>query len=454
MLPNPRGYLNVHTRVLSNPKAWLYVAVHTILSCLIVALFAPVPAAAQVQVIHLSADHGLPFHEYLRERAEAFMAQHPDIEIIVEIASGNYTEGVQVRIAAGVPVNVLDSTHSFMVFAIQNMLEDLRPHLERDDIHITSSILPFALDVLGHGSSILGIPSQVFFVGTIYNRTLFDEAGLPPLGELGDDWSWRWLREEARKLTRDKNGDGETDQYAVTTSRSFIRMDPFVHQAGGLSYDRYLDPTESRFNTEPVREGLDFLVDLTQSGVATSAGTQQFFGEQRAAIDLSGTPNYLTFARDSLDQFEATAQPLGPVGRGGATYFGPYHILAGGSPEQSAAAYKWVRFLALDVESQIKMMEATGRLPAYLPVLQDFASYLTSYPESEALFLTGFAHAATHPDNFPHYLTPAEGAIQAAFNPGFAAVLSGEESLNNFLINMHEVAQTELNRIQRPSATE
>ena len=430
-------------------------AIRAILSCLIVVLnVVRMPATAQVQIVHYSADHGLPFHDYLRERAEVFMARYPDIEVDVEIASGNYTEGVQVRIAAGVPVNVLDSTHSFMVFAIQNMLEDLRPHLERDNVDISGSILPSALGVLGHGSSILGLPSQVFFVGSIYNRTLLDEAGLPAPAELGDDWSWRWLREEARKLTRDKNGDGQTDQYAVTFARTFVRMDPFVHQAGGLFYDRYLDPTESRFNTEAVRVGLEFLVDLIQSGVATNTGAQQFFGDQRAVVDLSGTPNHLTFARESLNRFEVTTQPLGPASRGGATYFGPYHVLAGAPPEQAEAAYRWIRFLALDVESQIEMMEATGRLPAYLPILRDFASYLRSYPETDALFLTGFAQAATHPDNFPHYLTPAEAAIQAAFNPGFADVLSGRESLGNFLITMHEVAQTELNRVQRPSATE
>ena len=452
MLTDIQWFVGASPRA-SSSRLSLRINARPVVLCLILALLAvPFTAAAEVTIVHLSADHGLPFHDYLRERAEAFMAQNPDIEVVVEVASGNYTEGVQVRVAAGVPVNVLDSTHSFMVFSIQNMLEDLRPHLERDKVHIPSSVLPFALDVLGHGSSILGIPSQVFLVGTIYNRTLFEEAGLPTPTELGDDWSWRWLREEARKLTRDRNGDGEADQYAVTFSPTFVRMDPFVHQAGGLFYDRYLHPTESRFNTEPVRVGLEFLVDLRQSGVATSTGAQQFFADRRAAVDLTGTPNYLTFARESLDRFEATTQPLGPVNRGGATYFGPYHILAAGSVEEAAAAYKWVRFLALDAESQVKMMEATGRLPAYLPVLQDFPSYLSSYPEADATFLAGFALASTHPDNFPHYLTPAEGAIQAAFNPGFAAVLNGQESLGNFLITMHEIAQAELNRVQGPSA--
>lgn len=413
---------------------------------LMLALFGRDVAAARTTVVHMSADHGLPFYNYLRERAEIFERLNPDIDIVIETASGNYTEAVQVRLATNVQVNVLDSTHSFMVFAIQGLLADLRPYLERDGVDILGSIPSFALDVLGHGDAILGLPSQIYHVGAVYNRTLLEENGLTALAAIGDEWSWRWLEEQGRKLVRDHNGDGAADQFAAAFSTSFINMDPFVHQAGGMFYDRYLAPTESRFDSEEVRVGLGFVVDLFQSGLATGLNTPNFFRNRSAAVSLYGVPPQIEYIRESIDEFEVTTQPLGPVRRGGHTYFGPYHIVRSGDPAQDQAAYRWVRFLALDADSQVAMMEATGRLPIYLPVLRDLGSYLGSYPERDQEFFIAFAHVAVHPDNFPHYLTPAEPAISRAFNTGFADVLNGRESLTNFLITMHSLVQVELNR--------
>ncbi len=401
---------------------------------------------AKTSVVHLSASHGTPFHDYLRERAEAFEALHPEIDIEIEVATGNYTEGVQVRLATDVQVNVLDSTHSFMVFAIQDRLVDLRPYLEREGVDVEGSIPPFALDVLGNNNAILGLPSQIYQISAIYNQTVLEETGLPALRTLGDDWTWTWLQSEARKLTRDTSGDGATDQHAVSFSNSFINMDPFVHQAGGMFYDRYLGPTESRFNTQAVNDGLAFVVDLYQSGFATNFNVNTFFSDRSGVITLYGVPPYLTYMRDSIDNFEVVPQPRGPVRGGGHTFFGPYHVLRSGNSAEDEAAYLWVNFLALDAESQVGMIEATGRLPAYMPVLRNLHSYLDAYPEDEQAFMVDFAMAATDPDNFPHYLTPAEGAIASEFNPGFARVIAGEESLNNFLTFMHERVQTELDR--------
>lgn len=404
-------------------------------------------ARAQTTIVHMSANHGPEFYDYLRERAEVFQQLNPDIEVQIDVASTGYTEAVQVRIASGVQVDVLDSTHSFMVFASQDRLVDLRPYLEPDGVDIAGAIAPFALDVLGNDGAIFGIPSQIYNKAVIYNRTLFDEIGLPALQDLGDawSWSWSWIRENSRRLTRNTSGDGTPDTYAVSFPVSFISIDSIIHQAGGMLYDRYLNPTESRFLSNEVREGLGFLVDLWQSDVARSVGVDAIYATRGAAINLDGVPNQLPWIRESIDAFEVVVQPRGPVRSGGQTYFGPYHVLKS-NDERQQAAYRWLRFLALDVESQVKMMEATGRLPAYVPVLRDLQEHLVGRSDVERKFLTEYAHASLAIDNFPHYLTPAEAAIASQFNPGFRRVLEGEEPLESFLTTMHQLAQIELDR--------
>lgn len=407
-------------------------------------------SSAKTTVVHFVANHGAPFVDYLQERAEIFNELHSDIEIVIEVSAGNYTEAVYTRVLSGVPINVLDSTHSFMVFSAMNLLADLRPYIDKEVFNIEDVILPYALDVLGHDGSILGIPSQVHHITTMYNQTMFEEAGLPSLNELGDDWSWDWLQNEGYKLSRDTSGDGIINQYATRFTRSFIHIDPFVHQAGGMLYDRYLNPTESRLNTQAVHDGLEFLLNMYESGIADfSVGIAAMYNSRAAAINLSGAiAQHFIQAETSADRFGVTSQPRGPVNRGGHTYFGPYHVLNSSGQDVIDASYQWIRFLALNEESQLAMMEATGRIPAYVPVLRDLPSYLDSYSDEDRDFIWNYARAAMEPYNFPHYLTSAETSIQAIFNPGFADVFAGRQSLSNFLIRVHDQVQVELNRAQ------
>lgn len=404
------------------------------------------PVAAKTKVVHLNADHGPEFVRYLEDRAAAFSKLYPDIEIELLSAVRDVTQVATNRILAGVQVDVLDSTHSYMVFAGLDMLADLRPYLEADGVDIEASFLPTALDVVSQDGRILGLPSQVYTIATVYNVTLFDEAGLPTPQQLGADWSWQWILDEGRKLVVDRDGDGVTDQYGIFVSPALTNIYPVVHQAGGMVFDRYLNPTQSLFNTQPVLEGLEYMEELFRSGIAANMSYPDFYNGRRAAVALRGIPTHLSYISQSIDDFGVAHQPYGPVRKGGHTYFAPYHVIKSHDPERESAATKWIRFLALDVESQVLMMQMTGRIPGYVPALSNLRDALLGYSQEEQAFLSDYVPIAMDADNFPNYLTSAEGAIGAAFDAGFARVLSGQEALGNFLIQIHETAQIELNR--------
>lgn len=60
--------------------------------------------------------------------------------------------------------------------------------------------------------------------GIIWNKTMFEEAGLPNLNEIQNagDWTWDKMEELATALTQDTDGDGEIDQWGVGA-----RLDPW-----------------------------------------------------------------------------------------------------------------------------------------------------------------------------------------------------------------------------------
>ena len=56
----------------------------------------------------------------------------------------------------------------------------------------------------------MGIPFVALNSVMFYNKDMFEEAGITKVPE-----TWEELREAAKKLTQDKNGDGETDQWGM-----------------------------------------------------------------------------------------------------------------------------------------------------------------------------------------------------------------------------------------------
>lgn len=63
-------------------------------------------------------------------------------------------------------------------------------------------------------------------IGIIFNRRLFEEAGIDPelpydLQKSGE-WTWSKFEELCKKLTRDVNNDGRTDMYALSSETSVM----------------------------------------------------------------------------------------------------------------------------------------------------------------------------------------------------------------------------------------
>ncbi|NLN19670.1 MAG: extracellular solute-binding protein [Firmicutes bacterium] len=403
---------------------------------------ASLAGAATTKVVHVMADHGEPFLEFLNERARAFEAKYPDVEVEVFAQQTDYTTKVQLLIAAGTQVDVLDSTHSFMAFSFTDSLADLMPYVKAEKINLDRDMLPFAQLVLMKDGKLYGIPSQLYGVVASYNRTYFDEIGVTPLRKLGEEWTWDWLRNNGGRLLKDIDGDGILETGAVTFSASFINVSPTIHQAGGSMFDSYIHPRRVNMMHPAVRTGLGFYVELTQRGWV---GSQSFFTKRGNAINFYATGAHSSNFTPDGDLFEAVVQPKGPVRRGGHTMFGPFHVPAASNHQEWA--FRWIAFLGMNEESQVKMMEATGRIPAHPPTLRKIGNYL-GYAEPHVRdYLLQVTEASMHADMYPHTLTQAEGAIRSFFDAAFRQVLNGMQPLETFLETMQTQIQIELDKL-------
>jgi multiple sugar transport system substrate-binding protein len=103
------------------------------------------------------------------------------------------------------------------------------------------------------------IPQNLSSLVVYYNKKLFDDAGL---AYPNDEWTWEQFLETARALTKDLDGDGQTDQFGLGTEPSLFRVAPFIWQAGGtlVNDDRY--PTRLTLYSDEAREAIQWFVDL------------------------------------------------------------------------------------------------------------------------------------------------------------------------------------------------
>ena len=149
---------------------------------------------------------------------EKFNAQSDDIELVLEIvANASAYDTLATQIAAGNPPDIVGPVGIRGRDSFKGAWADMTPLIEATgyDLSVYDEALVEFYQVDGEGQ--LGIPFAIFPSFVIYNKDLFDEAGLPyPPHEYGApyvdengnelEWNIETMTELAKKLTVDVNG--------------------------------------------------------------------------------------------------------------------------------------------------------------------------------------------------------------------------------------------------------
>lgn len=356
---------------------------------LIILLIMCVPLAkAKTVVTHMHyANHNLNWLQWLQDRASAFETLNPDIEIDIFVSVDG--SGVNQLIAMAATGTMPDVTEMALAYgaslAGRGFFQDLKPFIVEDPDVDMSMFVPIAEEALTWTNGELwGLPADVHTAPTFFNKSMMAEAGLVYPNQLGDSWNWETLREYGRKLSRDTDFDGAFDRKAITGMRGMWDHMAVVRQNGGLLFDRYKDPTASRLNTPEVQGAIQWLVDLYRNDGIVEDG---WFGlsQGTSAIDLVSGPANIKVLNDAGIHFDVALQPLGPANRGAYTVINSFQITK--DSENPDAAWRWIKFLATDMESVESFVLTTGRLPAFLPVAQYYGRLIENPPDNVWLIL-------------------------------------------------------------------
>ena len=158
-------------------------------------------------------------YEEYKARIPIFETQHPDVKVKLINYGGSMHDKLLTALLSdfGAPDVVeveITSIGRFLKGAINEIgFVDLRPRLEQEgwmDKLVVSRFTPWS-----YSGKIFGLPHDLHPVVLLYRDDLFKAAGV----EMTEIETWDDFIVAGKKATRDLDGDGETDQYAIVLDR-------------------------------------------------------------------------------------------------------------------------------------------------------------------------------------------------------------------------------------------
>jgi len=345
----------------------------------------------QEKVIHVTLWQGVnppQNRDVLQKLVDKFNQSHADIQ--VDSLYVGQPDQQMPKILAAVVGNAAPDLLWYSP-TIAGQLVELDALLPLDEMLETSAVKkeidPALFATMELQSKIWSVPFATNNIGVFYRPSLFKEAGITELPR-----SWEELRQVAKKLTVDKNGDGKIDQHGIFLPLGkgefsvFIWL-PFMWSAGGelVGGDSQNAAAINLTENKGAIAALQFWRDLITDGSAILSGPER--GYETDAL-LAGKVAMQFTGCWTLGQFQAANVDFGvfplPVGERPATGIGGESLFVfKTTPEQEKAAFKFIEYV-LSEEFQTEWAMGTGYLPVNLKSRQS-AKYQEFVKEQPAV---------------------------------------------------------------------
>jgi ABC-type glycerol-3-phosphate transport system substrate-binding protein len=227
--------------------------------------------------------------------------------------------------------------------------QDITQYANKDNIPTWDSIEAGAKAVFSDGGKVWGVPTKNYSMGLVYNKVLFQQAGLdvknPPK-------TWPEVRAAAKKISALGNGIAGFSEYSAGNTGGWHFTAHMYSQGGDVTS---ADGKTAAFNNAQGKQVLQNLKDMRYGD--NSMGTQQLLGWPDLLTNAgAGKVGMFIGAPDTttaiVTQFQGKYQDwaMGPLpgqdGPAKGTLGGGegYFFKKGLSPEQIKAGLKWLAY--------------------------------------------------------------------------------------------------------------
>jgi multiple sugar transport system substrate-binding protein len=227
----------------------------------------------------------------------------------------------------------------------KRVVADVTPHLK--DFPITQQLRPELMEIFQADGKTYGLPAKNYSLGLLYNRELFQQAGLDPNNP---PKTWEEVRTAAKKIAglgKDYVGFGEYSKNNTGgwhfTAHMYSRGGDIAVNEGGT--------WKAAFNNDTGKQVLQQLKDMrwtdNSMGARQSlewADLLQMMGAGKLGMYIAAPDNVEAIVNQFKGDFNTYG--LGPIPGGTATLAGGegYMFRADATPEKINAGLKWLTF--------------------------------------------------------------------------------------------------------------
>lgn len=195
------------------------------------------------------------YYQWASAAAEAFMKQYPHIK--VELMHSSNFDQMVAMMAGGIAPDIFQTHSTDLPMQVSlGWTRDLDEYIAKD--FDPSPYIPATLEAMKVSGRMHGLPWVWSGVAMMYNQNLFDARGV---AYPDDTWTWDDLLANGRRLTFDRDGDGQIDTYGFgDTYGQHHRWPLWVWQYGGDVWNE--DYTRSTLDSPEAIAALTWYADL------------------------------------------------------------------------------------------------------------------------------------------------------------------------------------------------
>ena len=374
----------------------------------------------------------------MQAMCDAYTAQHPDVHIEVQVINWDeyWTKLEAATMSNKMPDIFWMHTNEILKYADNGKLADCSDIVETE--HFSDISLSNAS---GSDGVLYGVPKDKDTVGLVYNKEMFDAAGVAYPDET---WTWDDLVEASEKI-HDATGNYGYMAYADDQ----LGYWNFVYQAGGSILTP--DKTRGNFLDPGTRKGMEFYIGLQQNDwcpdqnyfAETSPGTA-FFSE-KGAMFLEGNWNILAELQNYPDMvgkwdvavLPACPDPVSGEGRSEerATISNGLSYATGANNPHLDIVKDVLKFFGSE-EGQRIQGESGAAIPAYEGLEDTWVGVFDEYPIDVQCFIDMFDYCIQSVNNAarPEWKTDVSDTL--------LKIYTGELDLDTGLAQMQEAVDT------------
>lgn len=404
-------------------KKLILVLITAMLAAGIVPAFRPTHAQDNIEItfLHIFPDERDVRRSTIQEIADAYMAEHPNVTITIELSTDKYADifdGALRAAEQGNPPHIVQIEDSFSQLAIDSgLFVKISDFMTEEHQAAIADILPSVQNYYQLNSGeIWGMPWNASNPVLYYNPDMFTAAGLDPNDPP------QTFAEITAACEAIMNAEIENLQACINWPVTSWLPEQWLAMQNVMFADndngRSGRVTETYINSEPMLNIFTWWKDLVDKGYYTYSGQPSdytaeglLFVTKRTAMEIStsaGISNTISFG-NSLGKFNPMIAPMprpdesatNGITVGGAAVW----VMAGHPDEETRAAVDFIFYL-INTENMAKWHQASG----YFPITQSSVELL----EGEGWFEAN-----------PYFRIPLDQVVSVEPNPANAGAVIG-----------------------------